>query len=139
MHARTRRLGFLAVLLLTLTSVSVGAQEKKGGNPEAAQVKNPQAATPESIAAGEAVYMKRCRGCHAKDGSGGPPKDTGEEPAWPLNDDDWVHGNTDGEIFHVIRNGVPPSLVMEPWDDRISETDTWHLVNFIRTLNKNKK
>ena len=51
------------------TSITVGvitAQEKKG-NPEAAKVKNPVASTPESIAAGEAIYMRRCRGCHAKD------------------------------------------------------------------------
>ncbi len=135
MRTQTVRLGLAALMMLASTSLFVAAQGANG-NPEAAKVKNPEAATPESVAAGEAIYMKRCRGCHAKDGSGGPPKDAGEEPAWPLNDSEWVHGGTDGEIYHVIRNGIPPSLVMEPWDDRISETETWHLVNFIRTLNK---
>ena len=124
----------LAVALLTATMMA--AQEKHGGNAEAAKMKNPVASSPESIAAGEAIYMRRCRGCHAKDGSGGPPKEAGDKPAANLIDDEWDHGSTDGEIYYVIRNGVPPELVMEPWDDRINETETWQVVNFIRSLKK---
>ena len=111
-------------------------QEHAGGNPEAAKVKNPVAASPESIAAGEEIYMRRCRGCHAKDGSGGPPKEVGDHPASNLIDSEWEHGSTDGEIFYIIRNGVPPELVMEPWADRLSETDTWNVVNFLRSIAK---
>jgi hypothetical protein len=32
----------------------------------------------------------------------------------------WRH---DGEIFSVIKNGVPPDLAMEPWGDRIKDPD----------------
>lgn len=137
MRAQTVRQGLAALMMLAFTSMLVAAQSA-ASRVEAATLKNPVAANPESLAAGEKVYMKSCRGCHARDGSGGPPKDTGEEPASNLIDAEWNHGSTDGEIFFVIRNGVPPSLVMEPWDDRLSETDTWNVVNYIRTLSKAK-
>ena len=126
--------GFVVIALAALMAVAISAQEeKRGGNAEAAKLKNPVATSPESIAAGEAIYMKRCRGCHSRELTGGPPKEAGEHEASNLVDDQWDHGGTDGEIYHVIRNGVPPELVMEPWDDRVNETETWHLVNFIRS------
>jgi cytochrome c5 len=40
------------------------------GDPEAAKLKNPVAATPESLAAGEALYKRRCSGCHGVDAKG---------------------------------------------------------------------
>ncbi len=126
--------GLFVVALAAVMAVAISAQEeKRGGNAEAAKLKNPVAMSPESVAAGEAIYMKRCRGCHSRELTGGPPKEAGDHEASNLVDDKWDHGGTDGEIYHVIRNGVPPELVMEPWDDRINETDTWNLVNFIRS------
>lgn len=126
--------GFCVVALAAVMAVAISAQEeKRGGNAEAAKLKNPVAVSPESIAAGEAIYMKRCRGCHGRELTGGPPKEAGDHEASNLVDDKWDHGGTDGEIYHVIRNGVPPELVMEPWDDRINEADTWNLVNYMRS------
>jgi mono/diheme cytochrome c family protein len=126
--------GLLVAVMAAFVEVAIATQEKHGGgNAEAAKLKNPVAMSPESIAAGEAIYMKRCRGCHGRELTGGPPKEAGDHEASNLVDDAWDHGGSDGEIYHVIRNGVPPELVMEPWDDRINETETWHLVNFIRS------
>ena len=48
------------------------------------------------------------------------------------------HGSTDGEIDFVIRNGIPPELVMEPFDDRLDETDTWNIVNYLSSLQKTR-
>ncbi len=128
--------GVFVVLMAAFLAVAITAQEKPGGNAEAAKVKNPVAMSPDSIAAGEAIYMKRCRGCHGREATGGPPKEAGDHEASNLVDDKWDHGSTDGEIFYVIRNGVPPELVMEPWDDRLSETDTWNIVNWLRSKAK---
>ena len=125
---------FLGVFLIVSACAVTTAQEK--GNAEAAKVKNPVATSPESLTAGEAIYRRRCSGCHGKDGSGGPPKEAGEVPPSNFIDADWDHGSTDGEMFHVIRNGVGPKFIMEPWDDRLSETDTWNVVNYIRSLAK---
>lgn len=114
-------------------AVGLSAQEKHG-NAGAAQVQNPVAASPASVAAGEAVYMKYCRGCHAKDAAGGPPPEAGEEPASNLIDAQWNHGSSDGEIFYVIKNGVPPTMIMEAFGARVSDPDIWNVVNFLRSV-----
>jgi mono/diheme cytochrome c family protein len=128
------------VVLVALTAIGVAsAQSDKGlrkWNPDAAKVKNPVPSTPESIAAGEAIYMRRCRACHGRDGTGGNPKDTGSVAPPNLVDREWTFGSSDGEIFYVVRNGVGPAFEMEPWDDRLSETDTWNVINFLRDLAK---
>ena len=105
------------------------------GNPEAAKVKNPVAATPESIAAGKQLYTRYCAVCHGTSGRGGSGSDI-SAPAPDLTDAEWKHGSTDGEIFDVIKNGVPPELNMEPWGDRIKDADIWNLVNYVRSLKK---
>ena len=67
---------------------------------------------------------------------GGPPKEDFTPHASNLVDDVWDHSSTDGEIFWVIKNGIPPGLLMEPWGDRLSDTDVWSVVNFVRDLAK---
>jgi mono/diheme cytochrome c family protein len=106
------------------------------GNPEAAKVKNPIASSPESIAAGKAVYAK-CAPCHGSTGEGGPGNDL--IPAAPsLVDDMWDHGSTDGEIFDNIKNGVAPDFNMVPWKDQLKDEQIWQVVNYIRSIAKKK-
>ena len=114
-------------------AVGLSAQEKHG-NAGDAQLQNPIASSPASVAAVEAVYMKYCRGCHAKDAAGGPPPEAGEEPASNLIDAQWNHGSSDGEIFYVIKNGVPPTMIMEAFGARVSDPDIWNVVNFLRSI-----
>src|SRR5436309_1591218 len=121
----------LSALLAVLTSILVMAQ----GDPEAAKMKNPVAATPESINAGQQLYQRHCASCHGKSGQGGSGNDL-IPPAPNLTDAEWKHGSTDGEIFKVIKEGVPPELNMEPWGDRIKDQDIWNIVNYIRSLAK---
>ena len=117
--------------MLVAASIVTRAQ----GNPEAAKIKNPVAATPESIAAGRQVYTRYCRSCHGVNAEGGSGSDI-SPPAPDLTDSEWKRGSTDGEIFDVIKNGVPPELSMEPWGDRIKDPDIWNVVNFVRSLAK---
>ena len=56
----------------------------------------------------------------------------GKQPP-DLTDDQWDHGSTDGEIFAVIKKGVPPTM-MAGWDGRISDTEIRNIINYIRTL-----
>jgi mono/diheme cytochrome c family protein len=126
------RIVVTGVLLAVVTSVVIIAQE----NPEAAKVKNPVAATPESIATGKQVYTRYCATCHGINGQGGSGSDI-SPPAPNLTDDEWKRGSSDGEIFAVIKNGVP-DLTMEPWGNRIKDEDIWNVVNFVRSLAKKK-
>jgi mono/diheme cytochrome c family protein len=117
----------------------IATSEARQGNPAAAKIANPVASTPESIAAGEAIYKRRCSGCHGIDAKGGPPKEEFLKPAPNLIDDSYDHGSSDGEMFDVIKNGVPPDLVMDGWGERISETDIWNIVNYLRALARKSK
>ena len=123
----------IAILLASLTGIVMRAQ----GNPEAAKIANPVAATAESIAAGQPVYRRYCASCHGVNAEGGSGSDI-SPPAPDLTDSEWKNGSTDGEIFSVIKNGVPPELNMEPWGDRIKDTDIWNVVNYLRSLAKKK-
>ena len=123
----------IGVALAALTALGLSAQ----GNPDAAGIKNPVAASPDSLAAGKAVYQRYCAACHGLDATGGSGSDI-SPPAPDLTDTDWKRGSTDGEIFSVIKNGVPPELNMEPWGDRIKDPDIWNVVNYVRSLAKNK-
>ena len=122
----------IGMLLATLAGrMAMMAQ----GNPEAARIKNPVAASAGSIAAGKQVYQRYCATCHGTNAEGGSGSDI-SPPAPDLTDSEWKHGSTDGEIFSVIKNGVPPDLSMEPWGDRIKDTDIWNVVNYVRSLAK---
>ena len=103
---------------------------KKGGNPEAAKISNPIAASAESIAAGKRVYARMCGRCHGAEGKG---DGTAASAAVPdLTDAQWDYGSSDGEIFAVVHDGV--STDMDGYAARLSDTDIWHVVNFVRSV-----
>ena len=95
---------------------------------------NPIPRTEESVAAGRIIYARFCRSCHGRegegDGGGAPP----DAVVSNLVDDEWDYGDTDAEIFKAIREGIPPDLIMEPWEGRISDQDMWNVVNYLRDL-----
>ena len=122
------------ILLASVTGIGMTAQ----GNPEAARMTNPVAPSPESIAAGKQIYQRYCASCHGINAEGGSGSDI-SPPAPDLSDSEWKRGSTDGEIFFVIKNGVPPELNMEPWGDRINDPDIWNVVNYVRSLAKKSR
>jgi len=129
--ASRRLLVALAVVLAGTGGLILRAQ----GNADAAKLKNPVAATPESIAAGQQLYARNCASCHGRNGQGGPGNDL--IPAAPsLLGDGWAHGSTDGEIFTNIKAGVAPDFNMVPFKDRLKDDEIWNLVNYIRSIKK---
>jgi mono/diheme cytochrome c family protein len=121
----------LASTAVALTTLALLAQ----GNPEAAKIPNPVAADAASITTGKQLYTRYCAVCHGITAEGGSGSDI-SPPAPDLTDQEWKRGSTDGEIFSVIKNGVPPDLAMEPWGDRIKDPDIWSVVNYIRSLGR---
>jgi mono/diheme cytochrome c family protein len=93
---------------------------------------NPVEATPESIARGRQRYVFSCRQCHGNSGKGdGDMSHAGGVPS-DFTDAVWQHGETAGEIFLVIRDGVTAD--MQAYANQIPEEDIWNLVNYIRSL-----
>ena len=121
-------------LLATAAPNTVKAAEAVQETQEAAAEipENPIEATEESVRAGLRVYGRFCRSCHGinLDGRGQSPS-PGTRPA-NLVDDEWVHGDSDGEIYNVIRQGVPPNYDMDAWEGRITDEEIWNVVNYLR-------
>jgi mono/diheme cytochrome c family protein len=102
---------------------------------------NPVASTPESIAAGKRAYDVSCAACHGNLAQGAVKagmtisiieEQRGKQPP-DLTDDQWDHGSGDGDIFAVIKRGLPPTM-MAGFDGRIPDEDIWNIVNYLRSL-----
>ena len=132
---RFSRVFVSAVVVAVLALVGVGVEaQNPGGNPAAAKVKNPVAATPASIQAGAAAYKKYCAFCHGDAAKGdGRLAPKGSTPS-DLTDAKWDRGMTDGEIFAVIEGGAGPKFEMKGFKGRIPDTDVWNIVNYVRSL-----
>ncbi len=121
------------LLIVSLFLLQAADAPNKGGNPEAANIKNPVAPTSESVAAGKRVYQRLCTKCHGPEGKGDGEAATGAPPS-DLTAPALQYGSSDGEMFSVLRHGT--SRDMESYAERISETDTWNVINYIKTLRK---
>ncbi len=114
--------------------------DASGASPEARAPFNPVAATAASVAAGAAAYATHCAACHGVTGRGDGALAAATAAYGPrpsnLADPTWRHGGSDGEIFSAIRDGIGPDFAMDAFGDRLSETDIWNLVNFIRSLRR---
>ena len=95
--------------------------------------KNPIAPTQDSIAAGQKIYSKTCAMCHGKSGDADGPAviELNIHPA-KLSDPQ-LQTESDGALFWKMTTGKKP---MPAYGKRLSETDRWNLVNYVRTLPK---
>ena len=85
----------------------------------------PPAPTAAAVAEGEKLFSQTCQSCH---GPGGQGSDRGPSLAAAT----LVHGSTDADLFRSIRAGVPGTQ-MPPFAG-LSDTETWGLVAYIRSL-----
>ena len=123
----------LALACFTVLTVHAAAQNL-GGSPEAQKLKNPVAASPASIKAGQQLFQKNCRFCHGADAKGdGPMAPEGTHPP-NLTDDKWDRGSSDGEIYAVIRDGAGPKFDMKGYKSKMTEQEIWNIVNYLRSL-----
>jgi mono/diheme cytochrome c family protein len=111
---------------------------------QSAQVANPVPATPAALAAGKRAYDAYCAGCHGPRAQGAVKAgltlsiiaEQGGKQAPDLTDAQWDHGSSDGEIFTVIKKGVPPTM-MAGWAGTLSDTQIWSIVDYLRALAAN--
>jgi len=108
---------------------------------DADKTKNPVPTNEESIAKGKELYLERTKGncifCHGETGSGNEanlPK-LRRKPA-DLSNKERMTAMTDGEVFWKISKGI--TGIMPAGERRLSEEERWHVVNYVRTLAKDK-
>ncbi len=97
-----------------------------------AQARNPIPRTLESVETGRELYLEHCAVCHGEDarGSGEDISQLDRPPA----DLTASHMDTHpaGDIAYWIEHGIDPA--MPGAGETLSEEETWHLVNFLRSL-----
>jgi cytochrome c553 len=95
---------------------------------EHAKKKNPIPMTAQTIDKGRNLFGKHCVSCHGEEGKG--PLD--------LTDHMFIHGDSDGEIFHVITDGVRKSK-MKAFQKELTDEMRWQLVNYIKSVSAGAK
>ena len=109
---------------------------------DADKTKNPVMSSAESIAKGKELYLERTKGnciyCHGEAGSGNEanlPR-LRRKPA-DLSNKERMTAMTDGEVFWKISKGI--TGIMPAGEKRMTEEERWNVVNYVRTLAKDKQ
>jgi mono/diheme cytochrome c family protein len=98
---------------------------------------NPVPSGPEVLARARAHFADHCASCHGNDGRGRTKMGQGLYPKAPDMTSPETQNLSDGEILHIIENGVRLTG-MPAWGEAGSHdlTESWELVHFIRHLPK---
>jgi mono/diheme cytochrome c family protein len=110
---------------------------------DADKTRNPTQVTPESIAKGKELFFERTKGncvfCHGETGAGNEASIASgrlrRKPA-DISNKERMTAMTDGELFWKITKGI--TGIMPAGESRMNEEERWHVVNYIRTLPKDK-
>lgn len=98
----------------------------------AATLTNPLERTAEVLRRGEIKYQQNCSVCHGNEGKGdGPVIDATKFPFAPSLVSGPALTRTDGYLYAVI---VAGRNFMPPYGERMSHTDRWAVVHYMRQL-----
>ena len=115
---------------LTRIGLVLGLIALGGVRPAVAQGAAPSAAV---IAKGDSIFHGpgMCYACHGSKAEGmvGPN----------LTDAEWKHGSTDAELFKIVKEGIAPFDGMKPLAGRLSDTEIWQVIHYVRSLSKSAK
>jgi len=105
-----------------------------GGEP------SPPGATPALLEQGKQLYQRECADCHGVEGKGDGaasyllyPKPRNFVTSEYRVVSTWERLPTDMDLFRIITRGMPGSS-MPPWGDRMTETERWSLVYYVKTM-----
>ena len=98
---------------------------------------NPILPDQSSILAGQERFEESCADCHGELGLGNGPAAVGLVPAPSNFTDGHTDQHSDGDLYYWIRNGKTDTA-MPAFSELYSETETWHLVNYVRRLSQQR-
>ena len=125
----------VSVLFLLVVGFRASQQPKPWPVPEkAAKTLNPEKSTPESIAAGKALWNQHCSSCHGKSGLG----DGSKAAQLKTQPNDLTvasaQSQSDGSMFYKVSEGRED---MPTFKKKLPDAeDIWDLVVYMRTLKK---
>lgn len=101
--------------------------------------------TPEAVAKGKEIYMKRCWFCHGLDGKGDGPVADYLDPRprdftsgmYKLRTTKDAEAPTDEDLFRTLTSGMA-GTAMESFDRVLSQEERWHVISFIKTFDKER-
>ena len=127
--------GYVALARTVALVVGIGliANAVIGHTTPDTNLRNPVAGTVTSVTAGADLFKANCAACHGVDGRGGGPL-AGTTPVRPADlRSGHLGSHTDGDLFYWVSTGLPGG--MPAWAAKLSETDRWNLVNYLRSIN----
>ena len=119
-------------LLITAAPAQESVGVKRWRSPKSCVLtRNPIRPTRTSIKAGRKIFEMRCAGCHGRQGRG-DGEDASQLRVRPaILSSTAVQEQTDGALWWKITLGRKP---MPGYGFRLSMTDRWHLINYLRTF-----
>lgn len=124
--------GGVAVVLIGLV-VAVNPWTFGAGAPTDL-LRNPWPPTQESVSAGTALYATACASCHGETGRGDGVAASALNPP-PSDLAVHVPLHTDSELYDFIANGID-GTAMVARSEELSAEETWHIINYIRTIDE---
>lgn len=97
------------------------------------ELANPVPASAASVERGGALFAQNCVVCHGSQGRGDGPEVATLNPRPPDMTQPHSASHTDGYLFNIITRGSSGSA-MPAWNGRLSESERWDLVNYVRTF-----
>jgi cytochrome c553 len=122
-------------VIVAVTPVKTGIQKPKGREwnvPAAsAKIKSPIKADASAISAGKELWGTNCKSCHGTKGLGDGPKAAKIDISCGDFSSKEFQALSDGEMYYKTTVGRKP---MPSFKEKLSDTDRWQLVAFMRTL-----
>ena len=115
---------------------TVAAEQARGmAMPTSARTQtNPVPNSKEVLGEAMAHWANHCAVCHGNDGSGQVEMGKQMYPHAPDMRKDRTQKLSDGELFHIIENGIRLSGMPAWGGSEVGKKDSWKLVHFIRHL-----
>ncbi|MFQ5587244.1 MAG: c-type cytochrome [Nitrospiria bacterium] len=104
-------------------------------------LKNPFSSSPENIKKGRDLYQTKatCFTCHGKEGRGDGLAAPGLDPSPRNFTNAAFHAmRSDGELFWVIKKGIPGTAMMPMVGSVITEEEAWLVLLYERSLGMRK-